>query len=164
MKILVAGGAGYIGSHCVRLLQAVGHQPVVIDNLVFGHRGAVAPEVPFYSVDLGDKEATTRILREEGIEVVMHFAAFAYVGESVQKPLKYYLNNVAATFHLLDAMMEAGVHRFIFSSTCATYGVVDTLPIVENLPQRPINPYGQTKLGVLIGAGTLKKLGHLLRG
>jgi len=148
MKILVAGGAGYIGSHCVRLLRLSGHEPVVVDNLVFGHRAAVAQDVPMHCVDLGDKAAMVRILRDHEIEAVMHFAAFAYVGESVQLPLKYYLNNVAATLHLLDAMAEAGVKRFIFSSTCATFGVVETLPITEILPQRPINPYGQTKLDV----------------
>jgi UDP-glucose 4-epimerase len=148
MKILVAGGAGYIGSHCVRLLRLSGHEPVVVDNLVFGHRAAVAQDVPMHCVDLGDKAAMVRILRDHEIEAVMHFAAFAYVGESVQKPLKYYLNNVAATLHLLDSMGEAGVNRFIFSSTCATFGVVETLPITETLPQRPINPYGQTKLDI----------------
>jgi len=150
MKILVAGGAGYIGSHCVRLLHAAGHIPVVVDNLVFGHPAAVPSGVSFHKVDLGDKATMVRILRDEQIEVVMHFAAFAYVGESVQRPLKYYLNNVAATLHLLDAMQEAGVRRFVFSSTCATFGVVETLPIIETLPQRPINPYGQTKLDVEI--------------
>ncbi len=150
MKILVAGGAGYIGSHCVRQLRAAGHEPVVVDSLVFGHRRAVGPEVPFHVINLGDTAAMTRLLREEGIEAVMHFAAYAYVGESVQRPLKYYLNNVAATLHLLEAMAQAGVRRFVFSSTCATYGEVDSPPIVETLPQRPINPYGQTKLDVEI--------------
>ncbi len=148
MNILVVGGAGYIGSHCVKQLQVAGHRPVVVDNLVFGHRGAVVPEVGFHEVDLGDKSAMVRVLQDESIDAVMHFAAFAYVGESVTEPLKYYLNNVAATLHLLDAMGEAGVRKFVFSSTCATFGVVESLPIVETLPQSPINPYGQTKLDI----------------
>jgi len=148
MNILVVGGAGYIGSHCVKQIQAAGHRPVVLDNLVFGHRQAVASDVPFYEVNLGDEAAVVPILKKESIDVVMHFAAYAYVGESVQDPIKYYLNNVAATMHLLNAMRTAGVNKFIFSSTCATFGVPETLPLVETLPQSPINPYGQTKLDV----------------
>jgi UDP-glucose 4-epimerase len=148
MNVLVVGGAGYIGSHCVRQLTAAGHRPVVLDNLVFGHRAAVAAAVPFYQAELGDEAAVTRVLSEERIDVVMHFAAFAYVGESVGDPLKYYFNNVVATLHLLRAMLRQGVSRFVFSSTCATYGVPPALPIVENTPQAPINPYGQTKLDV----------------
>ena len=156
MNVLVVGGAGYIGSHCVRQLLAAGHRPVVLDNLVYGHRAAV-PGVPFYEVDLGDEAAVGRILREEKIEVVMHFAAYCYVGESVTNPLKYYFNNVVATLHLLHAMLDAGVKKFVFSSTCATYGVPASLPIVETLPQAPINPYGQTKLDV---ENILKSLAH----
>jgi UDP-glucose 4-epimerase len=148
MKVLVVGGAGYIGSHCVRQLAAAGHHPVVLDNLVFGHRAAVAPEVPFHQAELGDEAALDRILSAERPEIVMHFAAFAYVGESVTDPLKYYFNNVVATLHLLRAMLRQGVTRFVFSSTCATYGVPAVLPIVEETPQSPINPYGQTKLDV----------------
>lgn len=148
MNILVVGGAGYIGSHCVKQLIEAGHSPVVVDNLVFGHRAAVEPGIAFYDVNLGDKLAITRILKDEKIDIVMHFAAFAYVGESVQEPLKYYLNNVGATLQLLDAMNETGVNKFVFSSTCATFGEVNTLPIVETLPQAPINPYGQTKLDI----------------
>lgn len=148
MNVLVVGGAGYIGSHCVRQLVAAGHRPVVLDNLVFGHRPAVAPEIAFHDADLGDEEAVGRILEQERIEVVMHFAAFAYVGESVTDPLKYYFNNVVATLHLLRAMLARGVSRFVFSSTCATYGIPTQMPIVETLPQAPINPYGQTKLDV----------------
>ncbi len=148
MKVLVVGGAGYIGSHCVRQLARAGHQPVVLDNLVFGHRQAVAPEVPFVPGDLGDRPAVAELLRREGIGVVMHFAAFAYVGESVTDPLKYYENNLAKTVGLLQAMRDAGVGRFVFSSTCATYGVPERMPMTEDLPQRPINPYGQTKLDV----------------
>lgn len=148
MNILVVGGAGYIGSHCVKQLIKAGHRPVVVDNLVYGHRGAVGDHVAFYDVDLGDRESMAGILEKESIDVVMHFAAYAYVGESVQEPLKYYLNNVAATLHLLAAMTDAGVRKFVFSSTCATFGEVQTLPIVETLPQAPINPYGQTKLDI----------------
>lgn len=148
MNILVVGGAGYIGSHCVKQLIAAGHRPVVVDNLVFGHRAAVDASIQFYDVNLGDRETMASILEKESIEVVMHFAAYAYVGESVQEPLKYYLNNVAATLQLLAAMGDVGVRKFVFSSTCATFGEVTTLPIVETLPQAPINPYGQTKLDI----------------
>lgn len=148
MNVLVVGGAGYIGSHCVRQLARAGHRPVVLDNLVFGHRAAVAPEVPFYEADLGDEAAVGRALAAEKVDVVMHFAAFAYVGESVTDPLKYYFNNSVATLHLLRAMLRRGVSRFVFSSTCATYGVPAALPIAETTPQAPINPYGQTKLDV----------------
>ena len=148
MKILVVGGAGYIGSHCVRQLVAQGYEPVVVDNLVYGHCGAVDASIPFYKVGLGNRAAMRAILLRESIEAVMHFAAYAYVGESVTDPLKYYNNNFVATLHLLEAMMDAGVNRFIFSSTCATYGEPQTLPIVETLSQAPINPYGQTKLDV----------------
>jgi UDP-glucose 4-epimerase len=148
MNVLVVGGAGYIGSHCVRQLTAAGHSPVVLDSLVYGHRAAVAREVPFHQADIGDETAVVTVLRQHNIELVMHFAAFCYVGESVTDPLKYYLNNVAATLHLLKAMQTAGVARFVFSSTCATFGQPATLPISEDLPQAPINPYGQTKLDV----------------
>ena len=148
MNVLVVGGAGYIGSHCVRQLVASGHRPVVLDNLVYGHRKAVAPGIPFHDGDLGDEVAVRAILEKEHIECVMHFAAFCYVGESVNDPLKYYFNNVDATLHLLRAMLAAGVRKFVFSSTCATYGIPPSLPIVETTPQDPINPYGRTKLDV----------------
>ena len=146
MKILVLGGAGYIGSHCVRQLVEAGLQPVVVDNLVFGHRGALVPGIPFYRGDMGDESFMTRILERERIEVVAHFAAFAYVGESVEDPLKYYLNNVAGTLHLLHAMKRTGVNKLVFSSSCTTYGIPDFLPLTEAHKQAPINPYGQTKL------------------
>jgi UDP-glucose 4-epimerase len=120
----------------------------VLDNLVYGHRAAVAPAVPFYESDLGDESAVRRVLTKEQIGLVMHFAAYCYVGESVTDPLKYYLNNVGATLYLLKAMLAADVRQFVFSSTCATYGVPDRLPMTEDLPQAPINPYGQTKLDV----------------
>lgn len=148
MNVLVVGGAGYIGSHCVRQLILAGHRPVVLDNLIFGHRGALAAGVPLYTVDLGDEAAVSKILVGERIEAVMHFAAFAYVGESVGDPLKYYFNNVVATLGLLRAMLAEGVKKFVFSSTCATYGVPTAMPIVESMPQAPINPYGQTKLDI----------------
>ncbi|MEN9404483.1 MAG: UDP-glucose 4-epimerase [Verrucomicrobiota bacterium] len=148
MKVLVAGGAGYIGSHCVRQLVAAGHTPVVVDNLVYGHRAAVAPSVRLHDINLADKAAVDRVLAEEKPAVVMHFAAFAYVGESVTDPLKYYHNNVAATLTLLDSMLRQGIKKFVFSSTCATYGIPEKMPITEELVQKPINPYGQTKLDV----------------
>jgi UDP-glucose 4-epimerase len=157
MNVLVVGGAGYIGSHCVRQLSAAGHRPVVLDSLVYGHRGAVAGGVPLHTGDLGDERLVADILAREKIDVVMHFAAFCYVGESVTDPLKYYLNNSAATLHLLSAMLGSGVRKFVFSSTCATFGVPDKLPMDETLPQAPINPYGQTKLDV---ENALKALAH----
>ncbi|MBN1404147.1 MAG: UDP-glucose 4-epimerase GalE [Opitutales bacterium] len=146
MNVLVVGGAGYIGSHCVRQLQEAGHRPVVLDNMSYGHRDAVAADVRFYEGDLGDREYVAAILRKEEIELVMHFAAFAFVGESVQEPLKYYENNSAKPVQLLYAMKDCGVNKFVFSSTCATFGVPKEMPIHEDLPQAPINPYGQTKL------------------
>jgi UDP-glucose 4-epimerase len=157
MNVLVVGGAGYIGSHCVRQLVAAGHRPVVLDNLVFGHRSAVCAEIPFYDADLGNQEIVGQILRDESIELVMHFAAFVYVGESVAEPLKYYNNNFVATLRLLETMLDNGVKKFVFSSTCATYGEPHSLPIVETLPQAPINPYGQTKLDV---ENCLKSFAH----
>ena len=157
MNVLVVGGAGYIGSHCVRQLLAAGHRPVVLDNLVFGHRGAIAAGVPLYTADLGDEAAVGEILKREEIEAVMHFAAFAYVGESVNDPLKYYFNNVVATLGLLRVMLKQRVKKFVFSSTCATYGVPTAMPIVETMPQAPINPYGQTKLDI---ENALKALAH----
>ena len=148
MNVLVVGGAGYIGSHCVRQLQAAGHRAIVLDSLVFGHRKAVSPDTPFYHCDLGDCEAVAKILKAESIELVMHFAAFTYVGESVSEPRKYYENNFVATLRLLETMLDNGVAKFVFSSTCATFGVPEALPLVEGMPQAPINPYGQTKLDV----------------
>jgi UDP-glucose 4-epimerase len=148
MNILVVGGAGYIGSHCVRQLLAAGHRPVILDNFVYGHRAAVPAGVSLHEGNLGDAPFVRRVLEAERIDAVMHFAAYCYVGESVTDPMKYYFNNVVATLHLLQAMRDAGVRRFIFSSTCATFGIPATLPIHENLPQAPINPYGQTKLDI----------------
>lgn len=157
MNVLVVGGAGYIGSHCVRQLGVAGHRPIVVDNLVYGHRGAVAPDVPYYDAELGDEAALGEILDKERIEVVMHFAAYTYVGESVHDPLTYYFNNSVATLHLLRTMLAHDVKKFVFSSTCATYGVPEKLPLVESTPQAPINPYGQTKLDV---ENALKAVAH----
>ncbi|MCF3649557.1 UDP-glucose 4-epimerase GalE [Synoicihabitans lomoniglobus] len=157
MNVLVVGGAGYIGSHCVRQLVEAGHRPVVLDSLVFGHRGAVSPEIPFYEGDLGDPAVVGPILEDEKIDLVMHFAAFAYVGESVTDPLKYYFNNVVATLRLLETMLEKKVMRFVFSSTCATFGIPERMPITEDVSQLPINPYGQTKLDI---ENALKAIAH----
>ncbi len=148
MNVLVVGGAGYIGSHCVRQLIAAGHKPVVLDNLVFGYRAAVPEDVTLYTVNLGNESEVGKIIKKEKIELVMHFAAYAYVGESVTDPMKYYFNNVASTLHLLRCMLGCGVKKFVFSSTCATYGIPEKMPLVEEMPQAPINPYGQTKLDV----------------
>jgi UDP-glucose 4-epimerase len=157
MKVLVAGGAGYIGSHCVRQLLAAGHTPIVVDNFAYGHRTALDAGVKLYEASLSDTAALDRIFAAERVDLVMHFAAFCYVGESVTTPLKYYLNNVTATYTLLDAMVRHDVRKFVFSSTCATFGVPATLPLVEGMPQAPINPYGQTKLDV---ENALKALAH----
>jgi UDP-glucose-4-epimerase GalE len=145
MRILVTGGAGYIGSHAVRLLLSRGHDVCVYDNLVFGHRAAVPAERLIVG-DLAERDRLDQALVERRIEAVMHFAAFAFVGESVQHPAKYYLNNVVNTLNLLDALRRHGIGRFVFSSTCATYGIPATVPITEDEPQKPVNPYGNTKL------------------
>lgn len=145
MNILVTGGAGYIGSHATRLLEAAGHTVWVLDNLSQGHRAAVRPG-RLLEVELGQRDAVTRLLREHAIEAVMHFAAFALVGESVEDPAKYYQNNVVASLSLLEAMRAANVKRIVFSSTTATYGVPEHVPITEDERQEPINPYGFAKL------------------
>jgi UDP-glucose 4-epimerase len=148
MGVLVTGGAGYIGSVAVEDLTDRGERVVVLDNLVYGHREAVPDGVPFYEGDIGDSGLVKRIIAEHEIDSCMHFSAYAYVGESVEQPAKYYQNNFSATIALLDAMRESGVSKFIFSSTCATYGVPQYVPIDEDHPQWPINPYGWTKLMV----------------
>lgn len=146
MKVLVTGGAGYIGSHAVRLLRIAGHDVVVLDRLLSErHRKAVGAAAPLIRCDLADRETIVAALRDHQIELVMHFAALAYVGESVNDPLKYYQNNVGGTVSLLQAMDAAGVKRMVFSSTCATYGLPKAIPITENTPQRPVNPYGHSK-------------------
>lgn len=148
MKVLVVGGAGYIGSHCVRQLQAAGHQAVVLDSLVYGHREAVSPNTPFYEGDMADTPLVAKILKDEGIELVMHFAAFTYVGESMSDPLRYYENNVAKPLALLQTMRDAGVTKFVFSSSCTVLGEEATPPFTEAMPLRPISAYGQTKADV----------------
>ncbi len=145
MKVLVVGGAGYVGSHTVRLLQNEGHEVWVYDNLSRGHREAV-PAGRLIEGNLSDRALLLQVLRDKEIEAVMHFAAYALVNESVQHPAMYYQNNVTATLELLEAMRQAGVWRFVFSSTTATYGQPEKIPIAESTPQRPINPYGFTKL------------------
>jgi len=155
MNVLVVGGAGYIGSHCVRQVMAAGHSVVVLDNLSYGHAESVPSGVPFVKANMGDGEVVRATLRDHQIELVMHFAAFASVGESVQQPERYYENNVVQTQRLLDAMLAEGVKKIVFSSTCATYGIPEKMPMTEDLPQKPINPYGQNKLDV---ENILKKL------
>ena len=145
MRVLVTGGAGYIGSHAVRLLIRAGHEVWVFDNLSRGHRGA-APADRLTVGDLANQDLVERLLAKYEIDAVMHFAAFALVGESVAEPALYYANNVISTLALLDAMRKAGVKRIVFSSTTATYGVPQTIPITEDETQLPINPYGFTKL------------------
>lgn len=142
--ILVVGGAGYIGSHINLMLNERGYQTVVFDNLVYGHRKAVVGGI-LEEGDLADVRRLDEIFEKYEIEAVYHFAAYAYVGESVGDPGKYYNNNVANTLHLLDAMLRHGVRKIVFSSTCATYGVPDRIPITEEAIQRPINPYGASK-------------------
>lgn len=148
MTVLVTGGAGYIGSHAVKLLRDSGREVVVLDNLYRGHRAAVPDDVTFYEGSLQDGDVLTELFEHEEITEVVHFAALAYVGESVNDPLWYYENNTAGTLSLLSAMSAAGVKRIVFSSTCATYGEPETLPITEGIPQEPINPYGRSKLMV----------------
>jgi UDP-glucose-4-epimerase GalE len=148
MKVLVTGGAGYIGSHAVKQLRMRGHQVTVLDNLSRGHRESVPSDVPFYQLDLRETSAVATLLAAEGIECVMHFAALTYVGESVEHPLRYYDNNTYGTLSLLSAMQQSGVERLVFSSTCATYGEPTSVPITEQEKQSPINPYGWSKLFV----------------
>jgi UDP-glucose 4-epimerase len=149
MNVLVAGGAGYIGSHTVKRLKDAGHSPVIYDNLSRGHRAVAGIlKVPAIFSDLNDRAALSAALREHKIDVVMHFAAYAYVGESVQKPLMYYWNNVATTISVLQCMQDANVSRFVFSSTCAVYGDPDSVPITEDEKKAPVSPYGRSKLMV----------------
>lgn len=147
-RVLVTGGAGYIGSHAVRALTDAGHAVVVLDNLSAGHAQAVPAGVPLVRCDMHDTAQVTEALRAHGIDAVMHFAAWLDVAASVSDPLGYYRNNVAGTLSVLDAMRQAGVSRFIFSSTCATYGEPTKVPLDETLDTRPINAYGETKLAV----------------
>jgi UDP-glucose-4-epimerase GalE len=145
MRVLVTGGAGYIGSHCVRLLLSRGHEVVVFDNLSMGHRQSVPAETLIVG-DLKDLDHLDHVLVINRIEAVMHFAANAAVGESVVNPAKYYQNNLVNSLNLLERMRRHGIGRIVFSSTCAIYGAPERLPIAEDSPQRPVNPYGWSKL------------------
>jgi UDP-glucose 4-epimerase len=147
MRVLVTGGAGYVGSHTAKFLAAAGHDVVIVDNLSEGHRAAVGT-MPLVVADLVDEATITKLLSTYRIEAVMHFAALAYVGVSVREPAKYYHNNIVGTLALLEAMRGADVRRIVFSSTCATYGIPTKVPIAEDHLQNPINPYGFTKLAI----------------
>lgn len=149
VTVLVTGGAGYIGSHAVLALQQAGYNVVVLDNLVYGHRDiAEKLKVELVVGDTSDRALLDELFATRTINAVMHFAAYAYVGESVSEPAKYYQNNVVGTLTLLESMLAASIKQLVFSSTCATYGVPSTVPIPEDHPQNPINPYGMTKLMV----------------
>lgn len=147
MKVLVTGGAGYVGSHAVKELRRSGVPCVVLDNLSRGHRELVK-DCDLIVGDIADSELVARVLREHHIGAVMHFAAFAYVGESVANPGIYFRNNVAATLDLLECMVRENVHQVVFSSSCSTYGMPESIPMSEDHPQRPVNPYGASKLMV----------------
>ena len=145
--ILVTGGAGYVGSHACKALATAGYRPIVYDNLSRGHRAAVRWG-PLIEGDLDDTDQVAAALQTHGVTAVMHFAAYAYVGESVGEPATYYRNNVGGTLALLEAMRRAGIGTIVFSSTCAVYGSPERLPIDEATPKLPLNPYGETKLAV----------------
>lgn len=146
MRIFLTGGAGYIGSVTTECLLNEGHEVVVFDNLEQGHREAVDSRAELMVGDLRDRDGVRAAMSSARPDAVMHFAAYALVGESMSDPMKYFRNNVGGGIHLVEAMVEAGVKRFIFSSTCATYGYPETVPMTEALPQRPVNPYGESKL------------------
>jgi len=145
MGILVTGGAGYIGSATVELLKKKGESVVVLDNLVYGHRSAIDSDITFFQGNVGDQELVKRIVSEHQITACVHFAAYAYVGESVTNPAKYFENNTFQTNKLLKALIESEVKNFVFSSTCASYGDPLRIPIDEDHPQKPVNPYGWSK-------------------
>lgn len=145
MAILVTGGAGYIGSVTVELLHAKGESVVVLDNLIYGHREAIPIEVPFYEGNIGDSKLVEEIIEKHNIEACVHFAAYAYVGESVTNPSKYFENNTVQTNRLLNTLIESNVKNIVFSSTCATYGDPQYIAIDEKHPQKPVNPYGWSK-------------------
>ena len=147
MSVLIVGGAGYIGSQTAKAVAAAGLQPIVFDNLVYGHEWAVKWG-PLVRGDLADRALLVDVMKRHSVDAVIHFAAYAYVGESVTNPRKYFGNNVTGTLNLLDAMLDAGVRDVVFSSTCATYGEPQKVPIAEDHPQNPVNPYGETKLAV----------------
>src|SRR5947207_6060833 len=146
MKILVVGGAGYIGSVCAELLLDQGHGVTIFDNLSEGHRRALDPRAEFVEGDLVDRQLIEKTLAKQQPDAVMHFAANALVGESMQNPSKYFRNNIANGLNLLDAMIASDVRQFVFSSTCAIFGPPERVPIDETMPMRPINPYGESKL------------------
>ena len=146
LKVLVTGGAGYIGSHAVLALKDAGHSPVVIDNLVTGFRWAIPDDVPFVEGNIADEALVAGTLRDNGIDAIMHFAGSIIVPESVENPLKYYRNNTANSRTLIDCAVRGGVKHFIFSSTAATYGIPESSPVREDAPKLPINPYGMSKL------------------
>ena len=148
MKIIVVGGAGYIGSHAVKQLIENGDEVIVIDSLETGHRDSVPNNVPFYQVDIRNKEMLKTIFEKEQVDGVIHFAANSLVGESMTRPLKYYNNNVVGTETLLEVLVETGVKNIVFSSTAATYGEVTEMPIKETTPTLPTNTYGETKLAI----------------
>ncbi len=147
-RVVVTGGAGYIGSHAVRALVDAGHAVAVLDDLSAGHEQSIPAGVPLVRAAIHDVETVRRLLVEHRADAVMHFAAWLAVGESVRKPIDYYQNNVVGTLGVLEAMRQAGVRRFVFSSTCAVYGEPSRVPIVETLETRPINAYGETKLAI----------------
>lgn len=144
MKILVTGGAGYIGSHTVLELQKQGHRVVVFDNLVYGHKKAIS--CPFFAGDLLDKKEIEKVVASQKPEAVVHFAAYALAGESMEQPAKYFENNIMGGLNLLEAMQKNGVKRIVFSSTCAIYGFPEKLPVDEKAPQKPVSVYGESKL------------------
>ncbi len=146
MNVLVAGGAGYIGSVVTAALLEAGHHPVVLDNLSHGHRAAVPASVPFIEADLADRARIESALREHRTEAVLHFAAFIEAGESMREPARFFRNNSACTLNLLEAMLAAGVDKIVFSSTAALFGNPERTPISENDPLHPTNPYGESKL------------------
>jgi UDP-glucose 4-epimerase len=146
MSILVTGGAGYIGSVTVERLRAQGERVVVLDDLARGHRQAIDADIPFYLGNVGDRALLARIAKKHGLESCVHFAALAYVGESVQEPAKYYENNLEQGIAFMSALVTLGVHQVVFSSTCATYGEPEQIPISERTTQWPVNPYGWSKL------------------
>ncbi|MEM9234940.1 MAG: UDP-glucose 4-epimerase GalE, partial [Pseudomonadota bacterium] len=147
MRVLVTGGAGYIGSHACKALHAAGHEPIALDNFTTGHPWAVKWG-PLAKVDLNDRDGVMKTFEEYRPDAVMHFAALSIVGESVAKPDLYYRTNVSGTLNLFEAMAATGVMRFVFSSSCATYGETSEMPLTENAPQAPLNPYGQSKMMV----------------
>ena len=145
-NVLVTGGAGYIGSHAVLALLDAGHRPIVIDNLVTGFRWAIADEATFYEGDISNSELVQKIISEQNIDAIMHFAGSVVVPESVENPLKYYNNNTAKSRSLIQSAVTGGVRHMIFSSTAATYGIPESSPVREDMPTVPINPYGKSKL------------------